>query len=138
VQLISTGASQFGSELFSASADGKDVFFFTRETLSPEDKNGSVMKIYDAREMGGKFLIPDPPQCAASDECHGPSSPIPPKAGIASLAGTDGNVPKKKRKSRRCGKGFVKKKSRHGKKKRSSCVRKKHRKKTKHHRRTNR
>jgi sugar lactone lactonase YvrE len=127
VQLISTGASQFGSEVFSATADGKDVFFFTRETLSPEDQNGSVMKIYDAREEGGWFSIPDPPQCAASDECHGPSSPVPSKAGIASLAGTEGNQIGTKPKPRKCRKGFVK---RGGK-----CVRKR---KSKRNRRTHR
>ena len=107
IQLISTGTSQFSSELFSASADGRDVFFFTRDKLASEDQNGSVMKIYDAREEGGRFLIPASPQCAASDECHGPGSVVPPKAGIASLAGTEGNHRETKTKSRRCRKGFV-------------------------------
>ena len=32
------------------------------------------MRIYDAREGGGFFHIPAPPQCRASDECHGPGS----------------------------------------------------------------
>jgi hypothetical protein len=119
-QLISTGISQFDSGLLSASADGKDVFFFTRDRLSPEDQNGSTMRIYDAREEGGRFAIPDPPQCAASDECHGPGSETPLRAGIASLAGTGGNFPAKKvRKPRRCRKGSVKKRGRCVKKKTS-------------------
>ncbi|HEY5977954.1 MAG TPA: hypothetical protein VIT85_08865 [Solirubrobacterales bacterium] len=113
VQLISTGASQFDSGLLGASADSKDVFFFTRDSLSPLDKNGSVMRIYDARENGGRFIIPPPPQCAASDECHGPGSAVPANPPISSLAGTEAKAPK----PIKCRKGYVKK---HGK-----CVKKK-------------
>ena len=36
--LISTGLSPFNSSLLSASADGKDAFFFTRDTLVPQDR----------------------------------------------------------------------------------------------------
>ena len=117
VQLISTGASQFDSGLLGASADGKDAFFFTRDSLSPLDKNGSVMRIYDAREGGGRFIIPPPPQCAASDECHGPGSIVPPNPPISSLAGSEGSGSEKPPK---CRKGYARK---HGK-----CVKKKNKK----------
>ncbi len=75
--LISTGTSPSDSSLLSVSADGTDAYFFTRDSLVPQDQNGNLVKIYDARELGGYPYIPTPPQCKASDECHGPGSPIP-------------------------------------------------------------
>ncbi len=115
-ELISTGASQFDSGMLGASADGRDAFFFTRDSLSPQDKNGSVMRIYDAREGGGRFIVPSPPQCAASDECHGPGSAAPVNPPISSPAGTSGTDSGK---PPRCRKGYVRK---HGK-----CAKKKKR-----------
>jgi hypothetical protein len=109
-QLISAGTSQFDSGLLSVTADGKDAFFFTRDVLTPDDNNGGLMKIYDARENGGFFAVPPPPPCAASDECHGPGSEPPPPANIPSVSGTPGNLPGAGRRS--CGKGKVKKRGR--------------------------
>ena len=74
LSLISAGTSPFDSSLLSASADGTDAFFFTHDTLAPEDENGPLAKIYDARTEGGFFKIPPPALCAASDECHGPGT----------------------------------------------------------------
>src|SRR5262249_30698475 len=74
VRLISTGVSPDNSGLLSVSRDGKDAFFFTREQLVPEDQNEEAMRVYDAREDGGVFVVPSSPPCAASDECHGPGS----------------------------------------------------------------
>jgi hypothetical protein len=93
-ELISSGTSPFDSALLGVSADGVDVFFFTHDTLaSEEDRNGSLMRIYDAREGGGFFKLPPNLPCQASDECHGPSSPIPPPPDIKSSgATTKGNV----------------------------------------------
>ena len=115
--LISTGIGQNDSSLLSASADGTDAFFFTRDVLSPKDENGNAVKVYDAR-AGGGFLV-DPPRqpCKASDECHGPGTPIPPPPDIKSQTGSQ--VPNK---ILRCGKGKVKRKGK--------CVKPKHR---KHH-----
>ena len=92
VQLISSGTSGFDSGLLTVTADGQDAYFFTRATLAEDDGNGAVMKIYDARAGGGFFVIPPAPECAASDECHGPGTEAPPPAPIASLAGTPGNL----------------------------------------------
>jgi hypothetical protein len=70
--LISTGSSLFDSGLLGVTADGKDAYFFTRETIvDAEDFNGEAMKIYDAREDGGFFKLPQAPPCAAADECRG-------------------------------------------------------------------
>jgi hypothetical protein len=114
-QLISSGISGFNSALLSVSADGTDSYFFTHEKLSPEGRAGTQVRIYDARENGGFFVVPSPPDCAASDECHGPGteSPGPPRISSA-VPGSIGNlVPA-------CRKGLVKK--------RGKCVKKKHRK----------
>jgi hypothetical protein len=117
VELISTGKSGFDAGLLSVTADGTDAFFFTRDTLVVKgDNNGSLMKIYDARANGGFFIVPDPPPCAASDECHGPGS----KAGSTPLVGTAtgvGGNEAQKPKRKKCRKGFVKR--------RGKCVRRK-------------
>jgi hypothetical protein len=91
VELISTGKDRFDSGLLSVSADGVDAFFFSRETLAPNDRNGNRMKIYDARSEGGFFVIPPPPPCAASDECHGPGSQAAPPIDLGTLEGEGRN-----------------------------------------------
>jgi hypothetical protein len=120
-QLVSTGISDFEAGLLSASADGADVFFYTRATLVPQDQNGNLMKIYDARANGGFLVFAPPPLCAASDECHGPGTQASPPPPIGSYAGQGGNVRTTRKK---CKKGFVKKKGK--------CVKKKKHKKKKH------
>ena len=92
VELISSGQSSFDSGLLTVGADGTDALFFTREALTSNDHNGSLMGLYDARHDGGFFVIPPPPGCAASDECHGPGSPSPEAPVISTLAGTGGQV----------------------------------------------
>jgi hypothetical protein len=116
VQLISTGTSPEDASLMSVSADGTDALFFTREHLVEQDLNGAIVKLYDARENGGFFVVPPQQPCKASDECHGPGTKAAPPAPIQTVAGTDGQL-KPKRQPKRCRKGFVK---RHGK-----CVRRK-------------
>ena len=56
--------SEFDSGLLSVSEDGVNVYFFTRATLVPQDENGNLMKIYDARDDGGFLAFPTPPLCA--------------------------------------------------------------------------
>ena len=92
IGLISTGTSRFESKLLGVSVDGTDAFFFTRDVLVPQDENGTLVKIYDARELGGFPYIPPPVPCKASDECHGPSSPTPPAPNIGTLTGSGGNL----------------------------------------------
>jgi hypothetical protein len=120
VQLVSSGTAPDGSILASASADGRDVFFFTRETLAPQDKNGSPVRIYDAREGGGFLYIGQPFPCKASDECHGPGTQAPEPPPINTKAGS-GLEPNREG---GCKRGFVKK--------RGKCVKRHHR---RHHRR---
>ncbi len=104
LELISSGTSPFDSGLLSVSADGKDAYFFTRDTLVPQDTNGPTLKIYDAREGGGfPYLAPETP-CKASDECHGAGTPVPPTPNIGSVVGTPGNHKKHVRHERNKGK----------------------------------
>jgi hypothetical protein len=124
LQLISSGTSPFDSGLLTASADGTDVYFYTHDTLAKEDTNGSVTKIYDAREDGGFFVLPEPPQCAASDECHGAGSQAPPPPRVSSIAGTPSRF---KARPKKCRKGYVK---RHGR-----CVKRKRHTRARHHHR---
>lgn len=92
VQLISTGTSPFASSLLGVSADGADALFFTRDTLVPQDENGSQVKIYDARAEGGFAFLSQPLPCKASDECHGAGSEVPPPPAIRTLEGQNGNL----------------------------------------------
>jgi hypothetical protein len=101
-ELISTGGSPFDSSLLSASADGKNAFFFTRDTLVPQDENGNLAKVYDAREDGGFAFLPDPVLCKASDECHGAGSAAPGPVPIGTIAGSGGNS----KEDKKCRKGF--------------------------------
>lgn len=104
ISLISTGRSQTDAGLLSVSADGVNVYFYTRETLVRGDHNGMTMKIYTARENGG---FPTPVTlgaCQASDECHGPGSVAPPAEALPTFQGTGGNVSavhKKKQKQKK-------------------------------------
>ncbi len=91
--LISSGIGRFDSELLTTTHDGTDVYFFTHDTLDAHaDENGERTKIYDARTDGGFFVLPVKPQCAASDECHGPGTVAAGPPQIASSGKTsDGN-----------------------------------------------
>jgi hypothetical protein len=65
--------------LASVSAQGRDVFFSTFESLVPQDHNGLFLKFYDARSGGGFPAPAESPPCNAADECHGASSPAAPE-----------------------------------------------------------
>jgi hypothetical protein len=122
LQLVSTGISNFDAGLLGVSSDGVNAFFYTRETLAPQDKNGETMKVYDAREGGGFLKIPSLPLCAAKDECHGPGTVPAPPPQIGTFKGNGGNVKRlkcKKPKVKRNGK-CVKKPKKKKKGKRSN------------------
>ena len=73
------GALGFGgvAGLVGISADGRDIYFGSYQTLVPSDHNGVFYKVYDARSGGGFPATPPPPPCAAADECHGAGSEAP-------------------------------------------------------------
>ncbi len=90
IQLVSSGTSEAGSSLLGVSANGTDAYFFTRDTLVKADHNGPRVKIYDARERGGFFIVPPPASCVASDECHGPGTQAAGFPDVSTLAGKSG------------------------------------------------
>jgi hypothetical protein len=98
--LISTGRSPTATGLLSVSADGRNAYFYTRETMVSEDHNGSTVKIYTARENGGFATPPVIQECQASDECHGPGSVAPPSASLPTFQGTGGNAKQAHKKKR--------------------------------------
>ncbi len=122
-ELVSTGLSPFNSSLLGATAEGEDVYFFTRDTLVPQDENGSLVKLYDARRLGGFEFFPAEVPCKASDECHGAGTVQPPPPGIGTLEGKTGNQTGASSKPS-CKRGFVRK---HGR-----CVKRNHGKKKAH------
>jgi hypothetical protein len=80
---------------YGMSANGTDIYFSTFDTLVPGDRNGGMLKFYDARSGGG-FASEAPRQpCVAADECHGPeSAPAPrPRFGTTADLGDRGNAP---------------------------------------------
>jgi hypothetical protein len=98
------GALGFGGVggLVGVSADGRDAFFGTYQTLVPSDHNGVFFKVYDARSGGGFPAAAPPPPCAAADECHGPGSepPVAITNGSGAFLG-GGNAVSNSRKSKR-------------------------------------
>lgn len=77
--LISSGRSDRHSGYMGNGLDGRDVFFLTTDTLVPDDHNGTVFKMYDAR-VGASPQPPSPtPSCLGSacrvDEAAPPLAP---------------------------------------------------------------
>jgi hypothetical protein len=127
-QLIGTGTANLdrGSNgtilkqeagLDGVSADGTDVYFATFEPLVASDRNGSFLRLYDARTGGGFPVAAQVAPCAAADECHAGGSQEAGALRLASTAdlGDGGNVKaqaKKKKKAKK-GKGKKRKRGKH-------------------------
>ena len=124
--LISSGQGDSPAYFGDASADGSNVFFFTRQSLVAQDQDENI-DLYDARENGGIAAQNEGPAAACEDEegCRG--APVPQSvfgmpvsttfSGIGNLAPPQSApVAKSKAKSkpkRRCGRGYTR--NRHGK-----------------------
>jgi NHL repeat len=117
--LVSSGKSEDESYLVDASADGRDVFFSTRERLVGWDENDNF-DIYDLREGGGFPEPPPVPPVCDGEGCKAPSPPVPPANPAPASAGFQGPGNVSSPTSSRCPKGKVRRKarcvkSRHGK-----------------------
>jgi hypothetical protein len=123
LELVSTGTSSASSALLGISADGTDAYFFTREKLVPQDENGNLVKVYDARQGGGFPYLEPEISCKASDECHGAGSAAPGPTGINTIKGSGGNAASPKH----CKKGYTAKSGR--------CVKRHKSRRHPHHRR---
>jgi sugar lactone lactonase YvrE len=119
LSLISSGGSSSHDYFYGMSADGRDVFFETDDSLVTQDQDGGDPSIYDAR-VGGGFAAPGDQPCL-EDSCQGTpaGSPVLPAPASSSVRGP-GNVPAGHRRCPR-GKRLVR---RHG---RQRCVKRRHR-----------
>jgi Tol biopolymer transport system component len=100
--LISTGESPAPALLGSNSADGRDVFFTSADSLRPNDQNVGAPKLFDAR-IGGGFPEPPPPPACEGEGCRGAASTKPADVAPAtpSFAGPGNQKPKKPKKKPR-------------------------------------
>jgi hypothetical protein len=122
VSLITSGESPEDSEWLDASADGRDVFFTTSESLLPQDPG--LIDIYDARAGGGFPPPPSPVPVCEGEACQGaPTPPNDPTPGSSSFEGA-GNV------SEASAKGGKAKKKKQAKKKHKAKKRANHKRRT--------
>jgi hypothetical protein len=83
ISLISSGAGPSDAEFLDASADGRDVFFLTDQSLVEWDP--AQIDVYDARVEGGFPPPPGLPAACEGEACQSPAT-LPPEPPIASLA----------------------------------------------------
>lgn len=126
--LISRGTDESDSAYVGNGIDGRDVFFVTTDTLDPEDHNGGVYKLYDAR-VGGGVPVPDHRPACQGEGCQPSQAQPPAPAGTGSRSYV-GPGNQKAPLPRRC--AGKKRKVRHGAHFR--CVKPHHRKAHKHKR----
>ena len=119
LSLISWGGSSNHDYFYGMSADGRDVFFETNDSLLPQDQDEGDPSIYDARVEGG-FAAPPAEPCL-EDSCQGTpaGAPLLPAPASSAVRGP-GNVPAGTARPCPRGKRLVR---RHG---RRRCVKKKH------------
>jgi hypothetical protein len=111
LNLISTGDSGTDSRFVDASATGDDIFFTTRDQLSPLDADSQI-DIYDARVNGIAAESPPPVDDCQGEACQpaatAPDDPTPASSGfvgpVSKPSPGPNSCPKRKRKVRRKGK----------------------------------
>lgn len=114
VELISSGTGRYDANLMEVDEDGENVFFTTRNQLTPRDTDGLV-DLYDARERGG--LASE--TANARSECQGEAcqSPAPvtslPTVSSSVLPATATPVKAKHKKKARPGRHRRKKSKKH-------------------------
>jgi hypothetical protein len=115
-KLMSTGTAVGGSAFLDASADGRDVFIATPQSLLRSDTDGGLPSIYDVRVDGGFVEPPPPPEpCGGESGCRPGGQVAPAGTPAATVVGSgDGNF-----RAPRCGRRQIR---RHG-----HCVKKVHR-----------
>ncbi len=107
LNLISTGTGVVNAALASVDASGRNAYFFTRESIIPQDDNGPTMKVYTAREGGGLSYLPNRVPCQSADECRGPGTAVAPPPNVGTYEGDLGNLTHHN--SKGCKKGMVRK-----------------------------
>ncbi|MDO8184186.1 hypothetical protein Q5424_00345 [Conexibacter sp. JD483] len=97
-RLISSGTSGARSSLVDMTADGRDLYFVTRSSLVPEDRDNGLADIYDAR-LGAPSPRVDPPAPCAGDDCQASPTPnsSPSTPGSETATGSGNVVPEPER-----------------------------------------
>jgi hypothetical protein len=128
IALVSSGQSPAPSTLIDATADGRDVFFSTAQSLVPQDPG--FVDIYDARMNGGFPSEPSPPPACEGEDCQrAGQAPAHDQSGTARFTGPGNQHAKPHRCTKKPKKSCQKKKKRQCRK-HQRCV-KKHGKHTK-------
>lgn len=70
VSLLSSGVSNYPSEIAGNSPDGRDVYFFTRDSLVARDTDHGSKDIYDARVDGGFAAPQSAGYCDGTSTCQ--------------------------------------------------------------------
>jgi hypothetical protein len=131
--LLSSGSADSDTAYWGNSADGRDVFLATIQSLTVEDRSVDALKVYDAR-VGGGFPIPVTPAPCQGEGCRAAGSPLPPAAEPTTSSFQGPGNPKPKHKGKRHRKKHKHHKHKgHGKKKHGS-----HKRGASHHGRTSR
>ncbi|WP_027005679.1 TolB family protein [Conexibacter woesei] len=90
--LVSVNTPTRDALVVGSSADGRDVFIRTSQTLTDDDRDGGYADIYDMR-VGGGFPSTATTPCEG-EACRGPqSAPPAPAAAPTSLTATDTSAP---------------------------------------------
>jgi len=90
VSLISSGKDPADSWYLDSSADGRDVYFATRQRLAGWDTDGNY-DLYDARTGGGFPEPPPSPAACSGGACQGALQGAPAPTAIGTEAGGRGN-----------------------------------------------
>ena len=112
LHLISTGTSNFNSDVAGITPDGGSIFFLTRDTLVGQDIDGGARDIYVARVNGGFPAPTTANPCEGAEACQRTPSGAPPFVAPTTTAPSRGNVTHHRKKQKKC-RGKAKK--RHGK-----------------------
>ena len=82
-----------GLQFIGVSADGKDVYFTSRDRLTWQDSD-DLLDVYNARLGGGFPEPPSAPEPCEGESCQGQVAPAPPVRELGSLTFSgDGNLP---------------------------------------------
>ena len=124
IQLISGTEGGGDSVFLDASASGDDVFFATRERLTPTDTD-ELVDVYDARVDGG-IPMPAPPMPCLGGACREPFGPPPLLSAPSSATFTGhGNLPSPSAKLTRkqlLARALARCRTLKNKKRRSACI----------------
>jgi hypothetical protein len=129
--LLTTGDSPFPAAFVEAGANGKDVFFVTRERLLGPDRD-DLVDLFDVRSGGGYPSPPPVPAPCSGDPCQG--TPVHPPAPPVHSSTSEGPRNVDCRRSRKCRCASAKKQRAAAGKRKPRCSKPKRKKNNRQHR----